>query len=445
MRLEGQRAPVTSHRFVQPTLVLERVAQIVVNLGLVRAERHGLFIMGYCGWQVACGLEGDSDVVVSVGAIGGKGQRPREMRDRRVGFAVVAERGAEADQSIDMVGPLRECALVLLGRAAQLAAFAECARTVDKRLDGAGSEREGLLVTGYRFVELSVIVQRGAEIVEDLDRSRPQSGCPPEITYRLFRSSEILAEVAEVVERVDQIRFDSERPLVALRGLVFLPGVSQHIAEVVVKVRVSGVDRDRLTDMADGNLGMTLVMGQQSEHMKAVSVVGIEGKDLTVAPLGIGEVPGSVAAQRRLEHGGERGAATARRRGWGIPSLSGRGAALLSVHGCSVLPVWFGSDSAAAKIKFRQLVPLRDRQGVAASTRRRGRSASSVRGAGRHRASLCCLRAASRRRTNLPPSGHIHLGSARAEIRLARQNKGDPRSRGRRSTCGRRGNRPPSS
>ena len=121
-----------------------------------------------------------------------------------------------------------------------------------------------------------MVVQGGAEIVEDLDGVRLQGGRPLKMGHRLVRPSEVLAEVAEIVERVDQIRFEIERAAVAGRGFVAPAGVSHHVAEVVVKLGNAVVGRDRLTDLPDRDLGMPLAVRQESEHMKAASVVRID-------------------------------------------------------------------------------------------------------------------------------------------------------------------------
>src|SRR5215471_4166643 len=99
-------------------------------------------------------------------------------------------------------------------------------------------------------------------------------------------------------------------------------------------------------------------------------MVRIDAKYLMVAPLGLGEVPRAMAAERRREHPVERGTERARRRDGGILSLSRGTAALPSIHACLILVVWLGSNGAIAKIKFRQIVPLRGRRGGADAMRR---------------------------------------------------------------------------
>src|SRR5205807_1309094 len=155
---------------------------------------------------------------------------------------------------------------------------------------------------------------------------------------------EVLAEVAEIVKRVDQIRFEVECAPVARRGLLAPASVSHNVAEVVVKLGNSVVGRDRLTDLPDRDFGMPPAVRQQSEHMKAASVVRIDRKDLSVVPLGVDELPGSMTAERRLEHLCELGVEAVRcRRGAG-PNSSDRAAPLLSIHWFSV-PISPVSDS----------------------------------------------------------------------------------------------------
>src|SRR5262245_23352352 len=116
---------------------------------------------------------------------------------------------------------------------------------------------------------------------------------------------------------------------------------------------MSVADRNRSTNVADGNFGMPLVMRQQSEPLNSVGVIGIDEQDLMVALLGIREVSSAMRANRRIEHSGDLGTGLTWHGSGNILFMSCSTTALLSIHGCRVLLVSFVSGSATAIVKSR--------------------------------------------------------------------------------------------
>ena len=91
-----------------------------------------------------------------------------------------------------------------------------------------------------------------------------------------------LPDVAQIVVGPGKVGIQLQRPAVTGDGLGNSPQRAIGFAEVVVKQGLAGVERDGSLDVAHRRLGPARLLGDDSQQVQSLGLIGLGGQDLPV-------------------------------------------------------------------------------------------------------------------------------------------------------------------
>ena len=76
-----------------------------------------------------------------------------------------------------------------------------------------------------------------------------------------------------------------------VEGPIQLPHSAVNFAEIGVIQGVCGIDRDGAGNQLDRRIRMAHLVGQNTEQVECVGMIGLTGQDLAIQRLGLGQAP----------------------------------------------------------------------------------------------------------------------------------------------------------
>ncbi|HEY1857838.1 MAG TPA: hypothetical protein VGG47_11100 [Acidocella sp.] len=113
---------------------------------------------------------------------------------------------------------------------------------------------------------------------------------------------EVLQSIAQIDMGFGKIRLQAQRIVVGGNRLVEAPQGLQGGAQVGVIGGDLWAYPDRLGNHPDGAVVLSGLMGEYAEQMQGVGMACIRRQHLTVEPLGLGPLPGSMVGKPGFQH-----------------------------------------------------------------------------------------------------------------------------------------------
>ena len=166
-------------------------------------------------------------------------------------------------------------------------------------------EEQRPLKAGHCFIQSSLGLQDVAEIDVRLGQIRLEGQGPLEARRRFLQPALSLKNGAQVHLRFGQVRLESQRPPITVRGFHQVALRLQDGAQVGMIGGLPVVGRDRRADQFGGDVVAADLVRQRSEQVQAVRMAGLDGQNLAVDSLGVGQPALLVVLDGILQHSAE--------------------------------------------------------------------------------------------------------------------------------------------
>jgi hypothetical protein len=242
VRLEADRLLIARVGLVEPALLPQCDAEVVVGIGKVGLEADGPLVARHGLREPVLLFQDAPQVVVGIGIVGLEADGPLKTGRGLLEIVLPRQHDAQVVLHIGVVGLEADDPPIARHGVVELVLPGQAEPQVVVGAGRVGVEMEGPLIARHRLVELVL----------------PRQHLP------------------EIVMGIEIVGLESGGPLIARDGVVQLVLPRQHDAEVVMAFRIVGLEPECLLVARDGIVELALLLQNVPQVVVGIGIVGLE-------------------------------------------------------------------------------------------------------------------------------------------------------------------------